>query len=232
MENCAADHASHPRHPEILPARYWCRAAAALISLYFGAASSTASSGAGRSPSCRGLLALLTSLALAALPWLWLRYHARITRASAQPLTIHEQTLARAHADLVALRENAVQYRSRADGERIGLLLEQLCNHSETYLENLRGDDERIRANRPLLTVYLPELTYISLLYLQLPAAELGEHNRRQLLQLVRDTHDLVQNGHQHQRARTLRDLETRMEVLRERLHPPATEPRQNEAKN
>ena len=127
--------------------------------------------------------------------------------------------------------EDAVD-ESRADGERIGLLLEQLCNHSETYLENLRGDDERIRANRPLLTVYLPELTYISLLYLQLPAAELGEHNRRQLLQLVRDTHDLVQNGHQYQRARTLRDLETRMEVLRERLHPPATEPRQNEAKN
>ena len=215
-----------------LPARYWCRAAAALISLYFGTAFVHGVIWRGGAPVGAWLLALITSLTLAALPWLWLRYHARITRASAQPLTIHEQTLARAHADLAALRENAVQYRSRADGERIGLLLEQLCNHSETYLENLRGDDERIRANRPLLTVYLPELTYISLLYLQLPAAELGEHNRRQLLQLVGDTHDLVQNGHQHQRARTLRDLETRMEVLRERLHPAAAEPRQNEAKN
>ena len=215
-----------------LPARYWCRAAAALISLYFGAAFVHGVLWRGQVALLPWLLALLTSLALAALPWLWLRYHAQLFRTRTRPPTIHEQTLARAHADLAALRENAVQYRSRADGERIGLLLEQLCNHSETYLENLRGDDERIRANRPLLTVYLPELTYISLLYLQLPAAELGEHNRRQLLQLVRDTHDLVQNGHQHQRARTLRDLETRMEVLRERLHPPATEPRQNEAKN
>ncbi|MFC2406949.1 MAG: hypothetical protein ACFNTM_04665, partial [Cardiobacterium sp.] len=96
--------------------------------------------------------------------------------------------------------------------------LEQLCNHSETYLESLRGDDDKIRANRPLLTVYLPELVYISLLYLQLPASELGEHNRRQLLQLIHDTHDHIQYGHQHQRARTLRDLETRMEVLRDRL--------------
>ena len=215
-----------------LPARYWCRAAAALISLYFGASFVHGVLWHGHVALLPWLLALLTSLALAALPWLWLRYHAQLFRARTRPPTIHEQTLARAHADLVALRENAVQYRSRADGERIGLLLEQLCNHSETYLENLRGDDERIRANRPLLTVYLPELVYISLLYLQLPAAELGEHNRRQLLQLVRDTHDLVQNGHQHQRARTLRDLETRMEVLRERLHPPTTEPRQNEAKN
>ena len=175
----------------------------------------------------------LSSLMLAALPWLWTVYlHHYRPQPAAKPPSIREQLLARAMADLAALRDNAAQYRCRADGERIGLLLEQLCNHSETYLENLRGDDERIRANRPLLTVYLPELTYISLLYLQLPAAELGEHNRRQLLQLVGDTHDLVQNGHQHQRARTLRDLETRMEVLRERLHPPATEPRQNEAKN
>ena len=209
-----------------------CYAVASLISLYFGTAFVHGVIWRGGAPVGAWLLALITSLTLAALPWLWLRYHAQLFRARTRPPTIHEQTLARAHADLVALRENAVQYRSRADGERIGLLLEQLCNHSETYLENLRGDDERIRANRPLLTVYLPELTYISLLYLQLPAAELGEHNRRQLLQLVGDTHDLVQNGHQHQRARTLRDLETRMEVLRERLHPPATEPRQNEAKN
>ena len=168
----------------------------------------------------------------------WLGAGARDARVIAQPQpgqggkrqAGEERQQPRQDGDLPA-PEDAVD-ESRADGERIGLLLEQLCNHSETYLENLRGDDERIRANRPLLTVYLPELTYISLLYLQLPAAELGEHNRRQLLQLVRDTHDLVQNGHQHQRARTLRDLETRMEVLRERLHPSATEPRQNEAKN
>jgi len=49
-------------------------------------------------------------------------------------------------------------------------------------------------------------------------AAELGEHNRRQLLQLISDTHDLIRNGHAGMRARTLHDLETRMEVLRERL--------------
>ena len=201
-----------------LPARYWSNSAAALISLYFGASFVHGVLWRGEVHLVPWLLALMTSLALAALPWLWLRYHRRILRHIHKPPTIHEQTLARAHADLAALRENAVQYRSRADGERIGLLLEQLCNHSETYLENLRGDDERIRANRPLLTVYLPELVYISLLYLQLPASELGEHNRRQLLQLVHDTHDHIQYGHQHQRARTLRDLETRMEVLRDRL--------------
>ena len=128
-----------------LPARYWCRAAAALISLYFGAAFVHGVLWRGHVALLPWLLALLTSLALAALPWLWLRYHAQLFRSRTRPPTIHEQTLARAHSDLVALRENAVQYRSRADGERIGLLLEQLCNHSETYLENLRGDDERIR---------------------------------------------------------------------------------------
>lgn len=201
-----------------LPARYWSNSAAAFISLYFGASFVHGVLWRGEVHVVPWLLALMTSLALAALPWLWLRYHRRILQTRHKPPTIHEQTLARAHADLAALRENAVQYRSRADGERIGLLLEQLCNHSETYLESLRGDDDKIRANRPLLTVYLPELVYISLLYLQLPASELGEHNRRQLLQLVHDTHDHIQYGHQHQRARTLRDLETRMEVLRDRL--------------
>ena len=117
-----------------LPARYWCRAAAALISLYFGASFVHGVLWRGQVALLPWLLALLTSLALAALPWLWLRYHAQLFRTRTRPPTIHEQTLARAHADLVALRENAVQYRSRADGERIGLLLEQLCNHSETYL--------------------------------------------------------------------------------------------------
>ena len=201
-----------------LPARYWSNSAAAFISLYFGASFVHGVLWRGEVHLVPWLLALMTSLALAALPWLWLRYHRRILQHIHKPPTIHEQTLARAHADLAALRENAVQYRSRADGERIGLLLEQLCNHSESYLESLRGDDDKIRANRPLLTVYLPELAHISLLYLQLPAAELGEHNRRQLLQLISDTHDLIRNGHAGMRARTLHDLETRMEVLRERL--------------
>ncbi|MFC2406574.1 MAG: hypothetical protein ACFNTM_02665, partial [Cardiobacterium sp.] len=147
-----------------LPARYWSNSAAALISLYFGASFVHGVLWRGEVHLVPWLLALMTSLALAALPWLWLRYHRRILQHIHKPPTIHEQTLARAHADLAALRENAVQYRSRADGERIGLLLEQLCNHSETYLESLRGDDDKIRANRPLLTVYLPELVYISLL--------------------------------------------------------------------
>ena len=200
-------------------ARFCCYATASLISLYFGAAFVHGVIWRGSASTGAWLLALITSLALAALPWLWAAYLGkyRATPAAKAP-TIQEQLLARAAADLAALRDNAVQYRCRADGERIGLLLEQLCNHSETYLRELGGDDDKIRANRPLLTVYLPELAHISLLYLQLPAAELGEHNRRQLLQLISTTHDLIRNSHAGMRARTLHDLETRMEVLRERL--------------
>ena len=209
-----------------LPARYWCNSAAALISLYFGASFVRGVLWRGEVHVVPWLLALMASLALAALPWCWLRYHRHTLQNSKKTPSIHEQTLARAHADLASLRENAAQYRSRANGERIGLLLEQLCNHSERYLEELRGDDERIRANRALLTVYLPELSDISLLYLQLPAKELSGQNRRQLLQLVRDIHDHIEHSHLHQQARTLTDLETRMEVLRERLdgHAPASQ--------
>lgn len=200
-------------------ARLFCYAAASLISLYFGVAFVHGVIWRGSAPVGTWLLALISSLVLAALPWLWTAYlrHHHIQRTAKTP-TIREQLLARAAADLAALRDNAAQYRSRADGERIGLLLEQLCNHSETYLHELGGDDDKIRANRLLLAVYLPELAHISLLYLQLPAAELGPHNRRQLLQLINDTHDLIRNGHAGIRARTLHDLETRMEVLRERF--------------
>ena len=200
-----------------------CYAAASLISLYFGAAFVHGVIWRGGASVGTWLLALASSLTLAALPWLWtfcLHYHYPLQPPAKLP-TIQEQLLARAAADLAALRENAAQYRSRAGGERIGLLLEQLCNHSETYLRDLGGDSDKIRANRPLLTVYLPELAHISLLYLQLPAAETGERNRRQLLQLISDTHDLIRNGHAGMRARTLHDLETRMEVLRERLGTP-----------
>ena len=199
--------------------RLLCYAVASLISLYFGTAFVHGVIWRGQAPVGAWLLALITSLTLAALPWLWTVYlHRYRPQPAVKPPSIREQLLARAMADLAALRDNAAQYRCRADGERIGLLLEQLCNHSEIYLRGLGDDDDKIRANRPLLTVYLPELAHISLLYLQLPAAELGEHNRRQLLQLISDTHDLIRNGHAGMRARTLHDLETRMEVLRERL--------------
>ncbi|MDO4643585.1 MAG: hypothetical protein Q4A74_07075 [Cardiobacteriaceae bacterium] len=197
-----------------------CYALASLISLYFGASFVYAVIYRGAAPISAWLLALATSLTLAALPWLWVRFQLHISakERTGKPLSIQDQMIARAYADLAALRENAVQYRSRSNNERIGLLLEQLCNHSEAYLHELHGHEDKIRANRSLLTVYLPELAQISLLYLQLPVTEISERTRQQLLKLIDDTHHLVQNGHQNLHARTLHDLETRMEVLRERL--------------
>ena len=98
-------------------ARLLCYAVASLISLYFGTAFVHGVIWRGGAPVGAWLLALITSLTLAALPWLWTVYlHRYRSQPAAKPPSIREQLLARAMADLAALRDNAAQYRCRADG--------------------------------------------------------------------------------------------------------------------
>ena len=90
--------------------RLLCYTVASFISLYFGTAFVHGVIWRGGAPVGAWLLALITSLTLAALPWLWTVYlHHYRPQPATKPPSIREQLLARAMADLAALRDNAAQ---------------------------------------------------------------------------------------------------------------------------
>lgn len=193
----------------------WCYSIAALISLIFGGSFVFGLFYRGTASLGTYGLALLTSLGLCFLPWLWLylfdKYRKPIT------LSMTEDMLCQARENLNILRYQSRQYRTRPDGERLALLLDRFCRHCDRLINEITGNEYAIRNHRTLFIIYLPELINIGNLYLQLPAKSTGK-SRNQLLQLITDTHRYIEHDHNLCHDHSIAILDSRIEAFRDSL--------------